>query len=171
MPYDLPDDHRILRAADEAEGYFLLELLDDSMDSLSTIEKSGKAPGFAALMRARIHQARGEQGPAALAFEEARERLPDSIEPRIGLGWSYKRLGRLPDAIRVLAEGRRRFPREALFAYNLACYLALAERAPEALGELAAAIGMKASYRELARHDDDFAPIRDREEFRRLVEE
>ena len=50
---------------------------------------------------------------------------------------------------------------EPMLLYNLACYESLAGRTDDALVHLRRSIELDASYRALAREDDDFAPIRD----------
>jgi quercetin dioxygenase-like cupin family protein len=53
--------------------------------------------------------------------------------------------------------------------YNLACLEALVGRPDEALEHLEQAIGMRDSFREFARGDDDFAPLRDDPRFLALT--
>jgi hypothetical protein len=55
--------------------------------------------------------------------------------------------------------------------YNLACYRSLAGEVPGAIEALSNALELKAEYRELARADADFDPIRELPEFQRLVQE
>ena len=50
---------------------------------------------------------------------------------------------------------------EPMLLYNLACYESLAGRRDAAVAHLRRSIELDASYRELAREDPDFAPVRD----------
>jgi hypothetical protein len=48
-----------------------------------------------------------------------------------------------------------------MLLYNLACYESLAGRRADAVAHLRRSIELDPSYRELARDDPDFAPVRD----------
>jgi tetratricopeptide (TPR) repeat protein len=67
---------------------------------------------------------------------------------------------RFEEAIELLETGLRENPRNAAILYNLACAEAQSGRTVEALTHLQEAIQRRPSYRENARTDPDFAPIR-----------
>jgi mannose-6-phosphate isomerase-like protein (cupin superfamily) len=60
-------------------------------------------------------------------------------------------------------------PQYAAPMYNLACCEALAGMAQDSIGHLRAAIEMRPSFRDLAKEDTDFDPIRNEPGFRELV--
>ena len=70
------------------------------------------------------------------------------------------RAERWPEAITLLEEGLRERPENASLLYNLACAESRAGRAVEALTHLQEAVRRNPAYRENARHDADFDPIR-----------
>lgn len=74
-----------------------------------------------------------------------------------------------PRAVEVMAEGAGRYPDSPDILYNLACFESLAGRAADSLTHLRRAVALDASYRELARRDTDFDPIRSTPEFQSVV--
>ncbi len=60
-------------------------------------------------------------------------------------------------------------PQYALLFYNLACCESLAGRSPDAVDHLRRAIEMSEGFRENARDDSDFDPIRDEPAFKELI--
>jgi hypothetical protein len=68
--------------------------------------------------------------------------------------------GRWQDAIGMLEAGLREHPGNASILYNLACAEAQAGRTVDALTHLQDAVRRNPRYRENARTDPDFAPIR-----------
>jgi tetratricopeptide (TPR) repeat protein len=68
-------------------------------------------------------------------------------------------------AIEVLERSRAESPQDATVLYNLACAESRAGRRAEALEHLREAIGLDASFAELAADDADFEAIRDDPEF------
>ena len=68
--------------------------------------------------------------------------------------------GRLPDAIELLGEGLREHPGNAALLYHLARAESRGNRPLDALVHLQAAVRAQSEYRERARHDPDFDPIR-----------
>jgi hypothetical protein len=67
---------------------------------------------------------------------------------------------RWEEAIAVLEEGLRDHPQNASLLYNLACAESRAGRVVDALTHLQDAVRRHPAYRENARHDPDFDPIR-----------
>jgi tetratricopeptide (TPR) repeat protein len=61
-------------------------------------------------------------------------------------------------------------PNAGIVLYNLACVETLAGEPDQALEHLRRSIELEERFREYARTDEDFAAIRDRSEFRELVE-
>jgi tetratricopeptide (TPR) repeat protein len=72
-------------------------------------------------------------------------------------------------AVRVMEEALAERPEDAGNLYNLACFEALAGRRDDALDHLRRSIELDAQFRDYARDDDDFAPVRDDPEFQALV--
>jgi tetratricopeptide (TPR) repeat protein len=70
------------------------------------------------------------------------------------------------DLGRALIEADPRYPGPL---YNLACCESLAGRPADAIGHLRQAIELSEGYREYAKDDSDFDPIRDEPAFRELI--
>jgi mannose-6-phosphate isomerase-like protein (cupin superfamily) len=73
-------------------------------------------------------------------------------------------------AVEILRSVVDEHPDAGVVLYNLACAETLAGEPDEALEHLRRSIELEERFREYARTDDDFATIRDRPEFRELVE-
>lgn len=69
----------------------------------------------------------------------------------------------------VLMQAHRQFPDDATVLYNLACAESLLGRTDDALGHLEQATASDERFREYARTDTDFDPIREEPRFRELV--
>jgi quercetin dioxygenase-like cupin family protein len=69
----------------------------------------------------------------------------------------------------VLSEVIHEDPTDATVLFNLACAESLLGRTDDAIGHLEQSIANDESFRELARTDTDFDPIRDEPRFRELV--
>jgi tetratricopeptide (TPR) repeat protein len=76
------------------------------------------------------------------------------------------RYGEAADRGRELLEAH---PHYAALFYNVACCESLAGRTAEALDHLRRAIEMSERFREYAKDDSDFDPIRDEREFKDLI--
>jgi tetratricopeptide (TPR) repeat protein len=85
---------------------------------------------------------------------------PEQLEAWLGLGWCYKRLGRLGDAITALRTGLEAAPSQPLLLYNLACYHSLAGDVTAAVDHLTKAISIDDQFRDLTGAERDFDPIR-----------
>jgi tetratricopeptide (TPR) repeat protein len=69
----------------------------------------------------------------------------------------------------ALMKAHEEFPDDPTVLFNLACAESLLGRGDEALGHLERSIANDESFRELARTDTDFDPIRDDPRFQQLV--
>jgi uncharacterized Ntn-hydrolase superfamily protein len=71
--------------------------------------------------------------------------------------------------IEVVEAELERFPDDGMLLYTLACYESLAQRRDRALAHLQQAVELDPQYREAARDDEDFAPLREDVAFGRIV--
>jgi tetratricopeptide (TPR) repeat protein len=69
----------------------------------------------------------------------------------------------------VLAEAHREYPDDGGVLYNLACAESMLGRADDAIAHLERAIGDQERFREIAKKDTDFDPVRDDPRFAALV--
>ena len=72
-------------------------------------------------------------------------------------------------AIEMLTETLEEFPDDPAVLYNLACAESMAGESESALAHLARSVEQGERYRELARTDPDFDPIRDEPKFQQLL--
>lgn len=93
-------------------------------------------------------------------------------------GWEYNqpalqlyRQGRYSEATDVLRKGTVAMPEHAGIHYNLACFAALSGSTDEAFEHLRRSIELHPPFREAARDDSDFDPIRNHPRFAEEVAE
>lgn len=167
------------RAFEEAKG----ELAERLMAAL----EAGEAAGG---------DSRGKQSAALLVVREKGGyagfddryidlRVDDHPEPvkelrrllTIKLAWvrlsdaaRLRREGKLKEAVKLLEGALKRYPDQAVFHYDLACYLALLKRKDDALKALGRALQLDGSLKALAQRDDDLKSLRDDPRFQALVQ-
>ena len=78
--------------------------------------------------------------------------------------------GRHEEALQILRSVAEEYPEAGIVLYNTACLEALVGEPEAALEHLRRSIELEERFREFARTDDDFESMRDRPEFRELVE-
>jgi tetratricopeptide (TPR) repeat protein len=94
---------------------------------------------------------------------------PRSVPVWLALGWCYKRVRRLDEAIRALEHALVVGQGEAIVHYNLACYWSLAGRPEQAIPYLAQSFDLDPRYRELVAGEVDFDSIRDLPDFQAVL--
>ena len=125
------------------------------------------------------HQAWYNRG-ISLAGLDRREEAIESYDKAIAINpdyhqaWSNRGLSllyvkRFEEAIESFDKALEINPDDASTIYNKACCLSLMGDRIAALHWLEKAITLNSKYRELAKTDDDFASLRDNEQFQRLV--
>lgn len=85
--------------------------------------------------------------------------------------YPHWRAGDVAKAVEILRSVADEHPHAGIVLYNLACAETLEGHHDEALGHLRRAIALEDRFRELASTDEDFDAVRDRPEFRELVQE
>lgn len=98
------------------------------------------------------------------------ERRPENDDARSDLGHLLTRLGRHPEALAVDRELVRRSPECETAHYNLACSLSLTGALDEAVTALQRAVELGYTDAEQLASDDDLAALRERPEFKALVQ-
>ncbi len=160
---------RLQRMLREAEGYLELNMPRQALEILDRIDHPGT-------FRAQLLYLKGEAQRALEKYTEALPYLvesvdlaPSNIHAWLALGWCYKRIGQLPQAIESLLRAREIDATEPVIEYNLACYYSLQQAIPQALAHLARAIDQNPAYRDMVGAEPDFDPIRSDPAFRALV--
>lgn len=135
-------------------------LLNRALEELGQLPAEVREGSLASLIEGETQRALGEWEAALGPLERATEADPDRLEAWLGLGWCYKRLGRLDDAIGALESGLDASPRQPILLYNLACYHSLAGNVAAAIDHLTRAISLDDRFRDLTGTERDFDPIR-----------
>ncbi|MEZ6106793.1 MAG: tetratricopeptide repeat protein [Pirellulaceae bacterium] len=184
-PLVKPERVRRQQLLRQAEGYLELCTACDSFGGLSgTLRKRIVERGIACLdeidlrpsVEAHVFRLRGQllrvaerYGVAIDWLKQALSLTPQDLDLYVSLGWCYKRLQRLDDAIDVLEQATRIPDESGIIRYNLACYFALAGDVHATISNLAIAFETRPQLRELVATETDFDPIRDDPDFQAVI--
>lgn len=135
-------------------------LLDRALEAIDELPEPTRSMPDAKLLEAEALRAMGQWEEAIHPFELVAETEPSRLEAWLGLGWCFKRLGRLSKAIDVLSSGLVSSPDQPILHYNLACYLSLNGNVQGAIEHLTKAISIDRRFRDLTQIEPDFDPIR-----------
>ena len=135
-------------------------LLDRALEELRQLPEDARSGPLASLIEGEALRAMGCWEEAIGPLERAADADPKRIEVWLGLGWCFKRLGRLEAAIDSLRSGLVAVPHQPILLYNLACYHSLVGDVGTAIDYLTQAIAIDARFRDLTGAERDFDPIR-----------
>ncbi len=135
-------------------------LLRRALGELAELPEASRSGPVASLLEGRALRTLGDWDGAVVPLRQAAEAAPEHLESWLGLGWCYKRLGRLDEAIAALRSGLVATPGQPLLLYNLACYHSLAGDVSAAVDHLTKAISIDDRFRDLTGEERDFDPIR-----------
>ena len=139
----------------------IAEPVSPDLEIAAVTDRASKAPGGGpALLFER---------PAGHAISVAANLFGSMSRVCLALGWCFKRIGNIEEAIRALERALRVEPGDAMLHYNLACYFSLARRRRRALDHLAQALEIDGNFRDLVGDESDFDPLRDDPQFQSLV--
>lgn len=136
------------------------KLLRRALGELHELPAPTRSATAASLLEGRALRALGDFEAAVQPLQRVAEAAPEQLEAWLGLGWCYKRLGRLDEAIVALRSGLEAAPGQPLLLYNLACYHSLAGDVAAAVDLLTKAISIDDRFRDLTGAERDFDPIR-----------
>jgi len=136
-------------------------LFERAREELAALPEPTRTGPVASLLEGRALRDMGDWEAAIAPLRRAAESGSDQLEAWLGLGWCYKRLGRLDEAIAALRSGLETAPGQPLLLYNLACYHSLAGNVSAAVDLLTKAISLDDHFRDLTGSERDFDPIRD----------
>ncbi|MGI9177379.1 MAG: TPR end-of-group domain-containing protein [Pirellulales bacterium] len=137
------------------------KLFRRALAELRELPETNRRGPVASMLEGRALRALGGWEEALEPLKRAAESVPEQLEPWLGLGWCYKRLGRLDEAIAALRSGLEAAPGQPLLLYNLACYHSLAGDVSAAVDHLTRAISLDDRFRDLTGAERDFDPIRE----------
>ena len=160
----------------QAEGYLELGLGDAAWRTLQGLTGAAREQPACLFLTAECHRAAGRFGQAIPLLERLLAEHSGRPDIHVQLAWCYKRTDQLPRAIRTL-ETAERLCRSAtagrvthaLVQYNLACYHALTGAADDCRRWLRKAFALEPKFAAHVADESDFDPVRDRPEFRELV--
>ncbi len=150
----------LLVEADQETPATARRLLDRALGELRQLPEELRSGPLASLIEGDALRALGSWQAALGPLVRAAEADPSRLEAWLGLGWCYKRLDRLDDAIHALESGLAASPRQPILLYNLACYHSLAGNVTVAIDHLTRAIALDGRFRDLTGSERDFDPIR-----------
>lgn len=167
-----PDPKLAARVYDlirKAEGYLMLEMHREALrqadEALALTPRS-----FAALyLRGEALRGLGRFSEALVPLRRALRMKPDAAAISVAIGWCLKRTGKLDRAIATMRAALRHEPDSPILCYNLACYLAIKDRKPEALRLLGKAVTLDTDFAALSREEPDFDNLRRSPEFDQLT--
>ena len=136
------------------------KLLRRALAELDQLPAERRTGADACLLEGEALRALGDWEAAVPALTRAAEAKPGPLEAWLGLGWCWKRLGRLDEAIAALDRGLLVFPDQPILFYNLACYHSLAGDVQAAIDHLTKAIALDNRFRDLTGTERDFDAIR-----------
>jgi predicted Zn-dependent protease len=143
-----------------AQGYLDLGMFDDAHREIDQVILQGRVEPSILGLRLAIYL-EAEQWHTAIQLAESLLMLqPNNPTWSIQLAYATRRGHCLEAAQRVLQEAEKRFPKEPLIKFNLGCYAAQLGEVKEAKVLVERAIKIDRTFREIARHDPDLAPIR-----------
>ncbi|MGI9518593.1 MAG: TPR end-of-group domain-containing protein [Pirellulaceae bacterium] len=144
-------------------------LADQCLATLSRISDPGSRLSQIRYLEGQAHRLATRYPKAIASLLEAWELDSSNMHTCLALAWCYKRQAQLELAVAAMQDALELEPESGLAHYNLACYLALLQRAKPALEHLSTAIEIEPSFRFLAADETDFDPIRSDPEFRTLA--
>ncbi|MFA6290118.1 MAG: hypothetical protein WC661_22250 [Opitutaceae bacterium] len=143
-----------------AQGYLELEMLDAAAEALSLIAEAERAASPVLTLSLAVHTERSDWTKAAEVGAILCEREPGEAWHWIQWAYAVRRSESLVAAKDILMRGVSLHPREAIFHFNLACYEAQLGRLDDARVLLETACALDETYVELAKTDEDLAPLR-----------
>ena len=158
-PIEPPDTFHLSAAS----GWLDLGNWKEAQAELDNISPAARAHPRVALARYAVCARAGQWDSAAEMAAVLLERYPKDPQMWINAAYATRRKqgGGIEQAKDILLRARARFPKEAIIAYNLACYECQLNRVDEARQWLARAFdnGAPAAIRQLALRDEDLKPL------------
>jgi len=144
-----------------SSGYLELGMFDDAVLALEAIGAQDKDRNEVLGARLNVYIAARKWDMAATAAERLVKVEPENQAAWINHAYSVRRSESIEQAEAILLRARELHPRNALIAFNLACYASVAGRVEEAKVRLRHAMELDRAVRRLALDDEDLKPLRD----------
>lgn len=152
------DDLKHLTAA---EGYVELGMFLDANGELEEIDPEVRHVPEVLAVRVKIYRALGKWELMRTVAKKLTDYDPEN--PRWPLAWAFatRRVDSLDAARRILVEAWKVHEKEALFPFNIACYLCQLGQVEIAKGVLEVAFRLDPMIRLRALDDEDLKPLWD----------
>ncbi|GDY22537.1 hypothetical protein LBMAG56_38840 [Verrucomicrobiota bacterium] len=161
-PLEPPHTHYL----NAAQGWLLFGNLGEAEAELDRLEPVARAHPDVLEVRYEIHAAREDWAGCFAITQRVLQQVPERAFGWIHGAYAVRRMagGGLAAAFEALVPAATLCPQEPIVFFNLACYACQLGRLDEAWEWLqqAAKLSSRARIIEMARQDDDLAPLRDR---------
>ncbi len=144
---------------EEADGYLDLRMPVRAQELLSNMPKACQDHPLFIAIRLRLAMDQKEWALGSALGEALTRQNPDSLEGFIHWAYCVRRHVDIPSARHILAAASKRWPKEPLIFYNLACYECQMGHLVEALRLLRKAVRQQADFQTLALEDTDLQPL------------
>lgn len=164
------DTIRMKKIILRAEGFLELDMPEHALAEIKKASEQSLAfhPNLLYLEGAALFQLKRYRD-ALYPLGQAVLLEPANLRLWLLIGSCQKRIGRCDLAIESLENALLMRPDSPVALYNMACYQALAKHSGESIQYLRRAIYIDEKYRDLAKKEPGFEPIRHLEEFQKLV--
>jgi Flp pilus assembly protein TadD len=155
------DDTARARLLLEAEGYFELGMMEDSLRVLAQLPPDEQFRPEALALRLVLLMATKSWSSAAEIAACLVEREPQDSGWWVNYAYCVRRAQSVDEAEKILLRATELHPSVAIIRYNLACYACVTGRLQEARERLAQAREIDASVVPMALQDEDLHALRD----------
>ncbi|MBS0267062.1 MAG: tetratricopeptide repeat protein [Planctomycetes bacterium] len=157
------------RLIDEAQGYRMLGMYDNALESLDRIPAADRDEFSVLFLRGDLLRSVERHAEALEVLHRAFEQQPADVDLLMALAWCYKRTDQLPRAITAMEQAYQIAPKEPVVLYNLSCYWSLAGDKMQCLSWLGRALRMSSELLSLIDSETDFDSLRHDPDFVKLV--
>ena len=144
-----------------SSGYLELGMLDDAETALEEIAPEDKNRNEVLGARVALYAAAEKWDMAAAVASHLVKVEPENAGWWINLAYSVRRIESVEKAEAILLRAQAIHSKNALIAFNLACYASVTARIEEAKARLRHAIDLDKRVRTLAISDEDLRPLWD----------
>ncbi len=160
MPQLSPEERRdLLKRLNAVQGYLHLGMPMDAWEELECIPAGNRARPEVLKIRVDVCRALEKWELVAEVTRHLAKLEPEDSRHIINHAAAVRVMKGEQVAADILVNAQRRFPKDAIVAYNLACYRAATGRVAEAKELLKTAIGFDSSLRSHSLDDPDLAGL------------
>lgn len=143
-----------------ADGYLDLKLCRFAREELDGVAEEFRDSALWLAVRRRLAAETADWAEAVRVGARLCEKEPGEPGHWVMYAFATRRAESLEQARLILADARTRFPREAILAYNLACYECRLTRLDSARSLLRETFQLDPAFRDIALRDADLSELR-----------